>query len=448
MGFVKKAEFAPYSVERGGYTTLKSLITAVVRDLVSYYEHPDESGTAQNGFKLLYPMDNPDLGDPDSIDTDVFVVQATGHVDPLAGVDPSFEAAGADIIPQPWVIRFDAGVGKQCNPTHNNRREDRNNNAPEVGNLHINISTPLQLHQPAVGDWQMYDYTPPNRGIGDEPVVIGTLGFLGERIAVQDKQVAWCDPNDSLRLEIEDKGFFCRRPLYNIKTEFESNYPDTALVNIAGTPNIPMSYALSISDHGIALAIWEEATDQYDAKGHRHSWLVCQRLVDKETGKPLVEQAESHCPLTCLYGIQNQTQDITRYFVVRESDVHRPSEDLDATANTRDSVALINPQEQISVTENYEYVISVPSGINTQRYFYLEEMDMLGYCSADIISQDGVAELSMYSDGTKKRYKGLRATGKYNSGLRILMRWYNTAITTQNNVGQPDVVPGSSAGSY
>ncbi|USD31196.1 hypothetical protein J8Z24_21515 (plasmid) [Pseudoalteromonas sp. SCSIO 43201] len=448
MGFVKKAEFAPYSVERGGYTTLKSLITAVVRDLVNYYEHPTAADEAQNAFELLYPADNPDLGDPESIDSDVFVVQATGFVDPLAGADPTFKAQGTEIIPQPWIIRFDTGVGKQCTPAHNNRREDRDNDAPEVGNLHINISTPLQLYKPASGDWQMYDYTPPNRGTGDEPIVVGTLGFLGERVPVVDKQVAWCDPNDKLRLEIEDKGFFCRRPLYNIKTEFETKYPDTAQVNIAGTPNIPMSYALSVSEHGIALAIWEEATDQYDAKGHRHSWFVCQRLVDKESGTPLVNQADSHCPLACLYGIQNQTQNIKRYFVVRESDVHRPSEDLDATKNTQDSVALINPNEQISVTENYEYVVSVPSGINTQRYLYLEEMDMISYCSADIISQDGIAELSMYDDGSKKRYKGLRSTGKYNTGVRILMRWYNKAITTQDNVGQTDVVPGSSAGTY
>lgn len=442
MAFEIKADFQPYSIERGGFITLKALVTSVVRDLTDYYEHPTDLAASENAFKLLYPSDNPDLGDHASFDSSVFVIEATGFVDPLAGADPERLTHGIEAVPQPWIIRFDAGVGKQCTPSHNNRREDRNDTAPEIGNLHINITTPLQLHRPAQGDWQVYDYTPPNRGAaGEAPEFVGTLGFLGERIPVINRQVSWCDPNDSLRLEIEDKGFFCRRPLYNTKNEFESKYPDTAQLNIMGTPNIPMSYALTVSDHGISVAMWEEATDQYDAKGHRHSWFVAQRLVDKETGAPLVDQAESHAPLACLYGIQNQTVNATRYFVVRESDVHRPSEDLDATLNTRDSVALVNPLEQISVTENYEYVVTVPSGLNTQRYMYLEEMDLMGYCSADIISQDGIAELSMYEDGTKKRYKGLRATGAYNTGLRMLMRWYNNAIMTQDNIGVTGIVP-------
>lgn len=442
MAFEKRAEFAPFSVERGGYTTLKELITAVVRDLTDYYVHPDDPAQSQNAFKLLYPTDNPDLNEPFSFNSGVFVVEATKYVDPLAGADPSFAAAGTELVPQPWIIRFDTAVGKQCTASHNNRREDRDDKAPEIGNLHINISTPLQLYRPAVGDWMLHDYTPPNRNpANSDPEVVGTLGFLGERVPVVDRQVAWCDPNDALRLEIEDKGFFCRRPLYNIKKEFETKYPDTATVSMSSTPNIPMSYALSVSDHGIALAIWEEATDQYDYRGQRHSWFVAQRLVDKETGAPLVNQAESHAPLACLYGIQNQSLRCTRYFVVRESDVHRPSEDIDATINTADSVALVNPYEQISVTENYEYVVTIPSGLNTQRYMYLEEMDMIGYCSADIISQDGIAELSMYDDGTKKRYKGLRASGEYNTGLRILMRWYNDAIMTQNNIGVSGITP-------
>ena len=442
MAFEIRADFQPYSIERGGFTTLKDLVTSVVRDLTEYYQHPDDTEKSENAFKLLYPSDNPDLSDPSSFMSSVFVIEATGFVDKLAGADEERLTHGVEAVPQPWVIRFDAGVGKQCTPNHNNRREDRDDKAAEIGDLHINVTTPLQLHRPATGDWQVYDYTPPNRGgAGEAPEVVGTLGFLGERITVVDQQVAWCDPNDALRLEIEDKGFFCRRPLYNSKNEFESKYPDTAQLSVIGTPNIPMSYAITVSDHGIAFAMWEEATDQYDHTGQRHSWFVAQRLVDKESGAALVDQTESHAPLACIYGIQNQTVNAMRYFVVRESDVHRPSEDLDATINTRDSVAIINPLEQISVTEKYEYVVTIPSGLNTQRYLYLEECDLVGYCSADIISQDGIAELSMYADGTKKRYKGLRATGAYNTGLRMLMRWYNTAIMTQDNIGVTGIVP-------
>lgn len=441
MAFVKQAEFSPYSVERGGFTTLKALTASIVRDLTDYYVHPTDPSKSENPFKLIYPTDNRDLSDPDSFDSSVFVIEATKHVDVLAGPDPAFAEQGINRVPQPWIIRFDAAVGKQCKASHSNRREDRDDKAPEVGNLHINITTPLQLYRPTSGDWPVYDYTPPDRNSNvANPEIHGTLGFLGRRIPIVDEQVAWCDPNDELRLQIEDSGFLCRRPLYAAKTLYETKYPDTGMLSVGTTPNVPMSYALTVSDHGVALAVWEEATDQYDYRGHRFSWFVTQRLVDKETGAPLVDQSESHAPLVCLYGIQNQTLQDVRYFVVSESDTSRPSEDIDATINTADSVALVNPHEQISITENYEYVVTIPSGLNTQRFMYLEEMDMLGYCSADIISQDGIAELSMYGDGTKKRYKGLRATGAYNTGLRILMRWYNMAITTQDNIGVKDMM--------
>ncbi len=220
-----------------------------------------------------------------------------------------------------------------------------------------------------------------------------------------------------------------------------------------GALNVPMSYALTVSDHGIVLAVWDQAVDQYETnEGHRFSWLNIQRLVDKDTGAPLVDQNKSFCPLFCMYGVYHEKFQKSMYFVVRESDIHRPSEELNAGEDAPDSNAVLNTFEQVAVSEDYEYVITVPSGLTTQRYLYLEEADLIGYTSADVISNGALSEFAMYDEGvcsvtghadqasceanggewesTTRLYKGLPSTGKYNTGMRMLMRWYGGRLGT------------------
>lgn len=220
-----------------------------------------------------------------------------------------------------------------------------------------------------------------------------------------------------------------------------------------GALNIPMSYALTVSDHGVVLAVWDQAVDQYETnEGHRFSWLNIQRLVDKDTGAPLVDQNKSFCPLFCTYGVYHEKFQKSMYFVVRESDIHRPSEELNAGEDAPDSNAVLNTFEQVAVSEDYEYVITVPSGLTTQRYLYLEEADLIGYTSADVISNGALSEFAMYDEGTcsvvghtdqaaceanggewtgtTRLYKGLPSTGKYNTGMRMLMRWYGGRLGT------------------
>lgn len=220
-----------------------------------------------------------------------------------------------------------------------------------------------------------------------------------------------------------------------------------------GALNIPMSYALTVSDHGVVLAVWDQAVDQYETnEGHRFSWLNIQRLVDKDTGAPLVDQNKSFCPLFCTYGVYHEKFQKSMYFVVRESDIHRPSEELNAGEDAPDSNAVLNMFEQVAVSEDYEYVITVPSGLTTQRYLYLEEADLIGYTSADVISNGALSEFAMYDEGTcsvtghtdqasceanggdwestTRLYKGLPSTGKFNTGMRMLMRWYGGRLGT------------------
>ncbi|GEK07984.1 hypothetical protein [Pseudoalteromonas peptidolytica] len=228
-----------------------------------------------------------------------------------------------------------------------------------------------------------------------------------------------------------------------------------------GARNVPMSYALTVSDHGIVLATWDQAVDQYETNdGHRFSWFATQRLVDKDTGTPLVDQSKSFCPLFCIYGVYHERVSTSNYFIVRESDVHRPSEEQTAGDDSPDSNAIINTYEQVAVSEDYEYVITVPSGLTTQRYLYLEEADLIGYTSADVISNGALSEFSMYDEGvcsipneahvdresciqgngvweeTSRLYKGLPATGKFNTGMRVLMRWYGGRLGNLNSKQQ------------
>ena len=66
-------------------------------------------------------------------------------------------------------------------------------------------------------------------------------------------------------------------------------------------------------------------------------------------------------------------------FVVREVDVEKPTLPADATASNADSNAIINSKQQVAITEANQYVITFPNGLNTQRYAYTEELDLIAY---------------------------------------------------------------------
>jgi len=205
--------------------------------------------------------------------------------------------------------------------------------------------------------------------------------------------------------------------------------------DVAGS--VPMTYNLSVAPHGVGIQVNDQATDQYEAlSGNRSSNVVIQRLVDRDTGDPLVDQTKSLCPLVCVYGVHHDTVDEDMYFIVREADIDRPSEELPAGVDTPDSNAILNPESQIAIGEDYSYLISVPAGITTQRYLYLEELDLLGVTSAEILSSGGLSEFSMYSEGscsvdTLKLV--LTDVDGFNVGDRIM---YVDAASTEQLLGQ------------
>ena len=174
----------------------------------------------------------------------------------------------------------------------------------------------------------------------------------------------------------------------------------------------PMSYRLSVSDHGIMLAVWEDATDA--ALAPKQSWMVVQRPVDNITGAPLVV---GHCPVVCVFSMASSPMK----FIVREADVLKPTKPIEADIDTPDSNAILNSIQQVSITEANRYVITFPNGLNTPRYMYTEELDLMAYTSADVISAYSDVPITVYGEAAARSYKALPASGVNNTGMRVLM---------------------------
>jgi hypothetical protein len=200
------------------------------------------------------------------------------------------------------------------------------------------------------------------------------------------------------------------------------------------------SYRLTVSNQGIALVVWEEGEDMY---GSHFSWFVVQRPV-LQTGEVLTV---GKCPVFCIYSVGGgEPQDptlvnsladvndpLTRthanyddnpaiyMFTVRESDVYRPSVPALASVDSPDHHAVINAKQQVAITENNKYVISFPHNLNTQRYMYREEIDLITYTSADVISQYSNVAVSVYGEAVEREYKAMHANLPNNAGMRILI---------------------------
>lgn len=193
----------------------------------------------------------------------------------------------------------------------------------------------------------------------------------------------------------------------------------------------PFSYRLSITDRGFVMVVWQHS----DAEIVDYSWICVQRPVDNSTGATVVA---GKAPVFCVFhnmGTSERMMDSYPYsrvnwrrpipgsnsstagvadlengifrFTVRESDIFRPSLPRSATSHFPDSTAIMNENQQISITENNQYVITFPANVNTARYAYTHELDMIAYTSADVISQWSDASITVYGEGSARTYKAL-----------------------------------------
>ena len=197
----------------------------------------------------------------------------------------------------------------------------------------------------------------------------------------------------------------------------------------------PFTYHLSFTDHGFALHIGVEGRD---SDGCRASWLVIQRAINSD-GTVVVD---GKAPLFCMFtvngggsidnssavaSVQNSpgSYQIMR-FTVRESDVNAPTLPAPAHIHSADSFAVINPYQMVPFSEDNHFDFRLPQGFNTQRYSYPYEMDIVGYASADVISNGTLIDVQVYNekeaDGNtpkKRTYKALTANSPNNTGMRI-----------------------------
>lgn len=203
----------------------------------------------------------------------------------------------------------------------------------------------------------------------------------------------------------------------------------------------PMSYHLVFSDHGMFLAVWAQNPEE---TASNYSWLLIQRPVDKKTGvvrgvsnilaasDPLAPNSGKYGdpgnagnrPLFCI----NSTNNSFYKFVVREHDLPIPSIPKDAANNSEDNGAVLNSYPQQSLTENGEYVITFINNLNSSRFKYADELDMLGTVSADIVGGGTDIDVSVYNEidpstgqPIKRTYHALWPHGKFGTKMRVVV---------------------------
>lgn len=184
----------------------------------------------------------------------------------------------------------------------------------------------------------------------------------------------------------------------------------------------PLSYRLSISDHGVAFCVWKDAADDL---GTMFAWFVAQRPVDPADGAVLTTH---YAPVFCVYSCggggstgSNINNNGIRKFVVRETDVLAPTESVSAVVASEDSTPIINPMSQVSISVDNKYMITFPSGLNTPKRAYKHELDMIAYTSSDVIAQDSDVSVTVFGEAEPRTYKALNANSKFNTGMRIMM---------------------------
>ncbi|MDK1290195.1 hypothetical protein [Pseudoalteromonas umbrosa] len=237
----------------------------------------------------------------------------------------------------------------------------------------------------------------------------------------------------------------------------------------------PVSWRGAVTDYGIFLCVWLEGDEHRDPP--TQSWFVVQRPVDQSSGEPLrdPEPVGSRNPIFALYGISNEVNQRTpqrqqafetyansnnvpisdatqngaicvKRFVVREKDVNAPSRQLDAWRNGRDANAIVNLRQQQARIEMRDigvasvekagsrYAILFPSRLNTARFRFKSEMDMVAFTSADVISSGLPVNVHVYGETSQdtgeklyRRYVAIQPTGPYNTQL-IMLHLVETGI--------------------
>lgn len=392
-----------FSVKREGYVKATELLTALVTDM------------SNNGFDIRYVNGVAGSAAP-SGETTVACLDATTAVDPLAD-------------DQPWSVFFTARSTEDPSYKYNSGHQNW---------LRIYIVTPSQvIEDPTMWRIALKDYINTSSKSGERTTTSSSskpAGMLSYSCLQRSASGASGGTSASTS-SVTDGYFYCFNDASRENTSSES-----ASANYATQPNWdkrgdfaahPLSYRLTVSDHGIAFAMWGES---YDSSGNEQAWFCTQRMVDKDTGA-IIEEGKS--PLFTVFSLEGNKSanlddadpDQVMYMVTRESDVTTPTFPRSATVDTADSNRIINAVQQVAIGEDEKFIVHFPNGLNSQRYGYPHELDMIGYTSADAISQDNEIEMTFYGETNPRMYIGLASNNIHNKGMRIVMQTEGAGVT-------------------
>jgi hypothetical protein len=214
------------------------------------------------------------------------------------------------------------------------------------------------------------------------------------------------------------------------------------LNSTAGAEAYPLNYLMTLTSRGIFFGLWEgnwstlqktkAATDNY------FNWFLIQRPVNRNTGQILTTGV---APVFCINSVGYKYWKM----IVREKDVLHPTQGdptcsskvasstglstvdqitpyrVPADAHSEDNFAIINSTTQVSLTEDSKYLISLLHDLNSPRFRYTEELDMVGQTSADVCMAGNDLPMTTYSETGPRIYHAMPANNPYNSGLRIVV---------------------------
>jgi len=442
-----------------GQINVHVLLRSIVQDLTGANASP-ESGPAKSYFNVISPT-TLDLATPFDVTQPYLVIlESTLNIDPFNATDP-------------WRIAFQLNnwkdrtalvkVGASPNPVEKPDQKDifgmavylgtastlalDNDNNPVTAWNQSSVQTPQYYYNHAAFDpgkvdfssyqWPSYkgvDFVEPpgNTGarwtntfdITEEATRYNKPTPYTGKPAFYTSPQTWDGPN------VTDPGqlFVNRWAVAGPKTVYLGQNIDTQY-------SVPMSYRITCTDHGLFLSVWGPDPEE---SGKNYSWLLAQRPVDKKTGivrgltTPINNAVPGNRPLFCV----NSTNNAFYKFVVREHDLGVPSARKDATLNSDDSGAVINPYQQQSLTENGEYVITFLNNLNTSRFKYADELDMVGTVSADVVGGGADITVNVYGEKvidaygqaklTPRRYHAMWAHGSFGTKMRIMVIAENT----------------------
>ena len=434
---------AGFVVERYGYTTGSALIAQVITDMLA------------NGFTMVYKTTNDENWNQATAGEQYRVVlEAGGTVDPLNATAVSEK--------QPWRIMFDVQKAQQVlvtvgTPTTLDNKgtvpvmrelltgDPKNGAGFQATDILGTIGAKLSKTQlnstnrPSNADdyLEKPDYTQfpasipgylnneslSSAGIYSAPAMLPAYKVVGDKNPSFNPNSVYGPSannpyflnNDNLKWEIDPSGTVNGG---SVTTSNSIDDPTKCLINrslrMAGANlnTYPMSYRLVITPRGIWMGVWEDSTTQETSTFF--NWFLVQRPVDRTSGTVLTT---GKAPVFCVNSIGGKFWK----FIVRERDIFRPSSRLQADIDLEDSEAILNTVEQVSLSEDGKYIVTFPSRLNTSRYRYPHELDMIATTSADVVSQNSDVPLTVYGESAARNYRALHANGTANTGMRLLI---------------------------